>query len=271
MATYAIGDIQGCFKPFLALLEKIKFNESHDTLWLTGDLVNRGPDSLDVLRYVYALGERHKIVLGNHDLHLLAVATNARQLHAGDTLNEILSAPDKDDLLDWLRHQPLLVTDEKLNYVMTHAGLPPCWSVAQAKSLAKEVENVLRDDHWQAFFPHMYGNQPDCWSDALHGVDRLRCIVNYFTRMRFCDENSRLDFDNKSGLQHDGEEYLPWFKVKSRINKEVNIIFGHWAALEGVVDVPHIYALDTGCVWGNKLTALRLEDGTRFEVGCTKA
>jgi bis(5'-nucleosyl)-tetraphosphatase (symmetrical) len=268
MATYAIGDIQGCFQPFMQLLETIQFNAERDILWLTGDLVNRGPESLAVLRYVYQLGEQHKIVLGNHDLHLLAVACGTRQMQVDDTLEEILAAPDKDILLEWLRHQPMLVADDKLNYVMTHAGLAPAWTLEQARLLASEVESVLQSETWRDFFPHMYGNQPDLWSDALTGVDRLRCIINYFTRMRFCDASGRLNLTNKSSVDDSKIEQMPWFNVPLRANKDVKIIFGHWAALQGVVDVPHVFALDTGCVWGNKLSAMRLEDGARFDVGC---
>ena len=271
MATYAIGDIQGCFQPFLQLLEKIQFDENHDTLWLTGDLVNRGPQSLEVLRYVYALPARHQVVLGNHDLHLLAVACGTRHLHDGDTLTDILTAPDKNDLLDWLRHRPMLVADDKLNCVMTHAGLAPAWTLAKAKLLAKEVETVLQADNWQDFFPHMYGNQPDLWDDALTGTDRVRCIINYFTRMRYCDAQGRLELKRKDAVQDGSSEHMPWFMVNARVNADVNIIFGHWAALQGMTDVPHVYALDTGCVWGNKLTAMRLEDGVRFAVGCQPA
>lgn len=268
MATYAIGDIQGCFEPFMQILQVIQFDAAHDTLWITGDLVNRGPASLAVLRYLYQAGDRHQIVLGNHDLHLLAVSIGARAHHHSDTMNDILHASDKTELLDWLRHRPMLVHDAKLGYVMTHAGLAPCWTVEKAQELAHEVESVLRGEHWQAFLPDMYGNQPDLWQDNLTGNDRLRCIINYFTRMRFCDHSGRLNLTYKGKIDAAAANYIPWFDVTPRLNADINIVFGHWAALEGKTDAPNLFALDTGCVWGNQLSALRLEDGTRFSVPC---
>ncbi len=268
MSTYAIGDIQGCFKPFMALLELLHFNPEQDTLWLTGDLVNRGPQSLEVLRYVSKLSARHEIVLGNHDLHLLAVACGARDMHEGDTLQDILTATDKDELLDWLRQRPMLVQHETLGFVMTHAGLAPSWTLPQAVSLASEVEQVLRSKDWRELFKYMYGNQPDLWSDQLVGEDRLRCIINYLTRMRFCHADGRLNLSNKGSIQNNVDELIPWFEVTSRVNANIKIIFGHWAALQGEVAVDNLYALDTGCVWGNKLSAMRLEDGARFAVPC---
>jgi bis(5'-nucleosyl)-tetraphosphatase (symmetrical) len=268
MPTYAIGDIQGCYQPFLTLLQTINFDPHRDTLWLTGDLVNRGPQSLDVLRYVRDLGERHQVVLGNHDLHLLAVSEGVLSQQAGDTLTDILASPDRNELMNWLRFRPMLVQDEKLGYVMTHAGLAPAWTLSQAKLLAKEVEAMLQSSTWQLFFPHMYGNQPDRWSDDLAGNDRMRCIINHFTRMRYCHADGRLELSSKGAIKDQADSLIPWFDVKPRLNADVNIIFGHWAALQGEVDVPNLYALDTGCVWGNKLSALRLEDGARFAVPC---
>jgi bis(5'-nucleosyl)-tetraphosphatase (symmetrical) len=268
MPTYAIGDIQGCFQPFMQLLQEIQFDQNEDTLWLTGDLVNRGPQSLEVLRYVRALGERHQIVLGNHDLHLLAVACGNGKSNVGDTLDDILHSHDKTELINWLRFRPMLVQHETLNFVMTHAGLAPSWSLATAKLLAKEVEAVLRSNNWHEFFPYMYGNQPDLWNEALTGTDRLRCIINYFTRMRFCYANGRLELSSKGTIKIKEAELLPWFDVKPRANADTQIIFGHWAALNGEVDVPNLYALDTGCVWGNKLSALCLEDGKRYATPC---
>jgi len=266
MSTYVIGDVQGCYQPLMQLLQKISFDQNNDTLWFTGDLVNRGPQSLEVLRYVHELGDKHQTVLGNHDLHLLAVAAGTQTQHDGDTLNDILSAPDKDALLDWLRHRPLLIKYE--DYVMTHAGLAPAWTVEKAQALAHEVEIVLRGKESKKLFEHMYGNQPDQWSDELTGYDRLRCIINYFTRMRFCHADGRLNLSNKGAVKDKEENLLPWFEVVPRANADANIIFGHWAALEGVVDVPNLFALDTGCVWGNKLTAMRLGDAVRISVGC---
>lgn len=266
MSTFAIGDVQGCFQPLLALLQKIEFDAARDTLWFTGDLVNRGPQSLEVLRFVRDLGEKHQTVLGNHDLHLLAVTLGVRKPHAGDTLDTILDAPDRDELLQWLKCRPMLVQHPELNYVMTHAGIAPSWTLAKAKQLAQEVETMLRGENWQAFFPHMYGNQPDHWSDDLAGYDRLRCIINYFTRMRFCRSDGSLDLSYKGTIADKHPDLTPWFEVEPRLNADVKIIFGHWAALGGIVNAPNLFALDTGCVWGNKLTAMRLEDGVRFEV-----
>ncbi len=264
MPTYAIGDIQGCFEPLQRLLTHIQFNPSNDTLWFTGDLVNRGPQSLEVLRFIKSLKGDHKIILGNHDLHCLAVTSGVREQHEGDTLDAILQASDRDELMDWLRHQPLLVHNE--NYVMTHAGLAPNWTVTQAQALAKEVESVLQSDQSKNFLQHMYGNQPDYWRDDLTGIDRLRCIVNFLTRLRFCYSDGRMDFAYKGQIKDKPHDLIPWFDVTSRVNKNNKIIFGHWAALNGEADVPNVYPLDTGCVWGNTLTAMRLEDEKRFSV-----
>lgn len=266
MSTYAIGDVQGCYQPLQKLLQKIQFYPAHDTLWFTGDLINRGPQSLDVLRFVSQLGDQHQTVLGNHDLHFLAVAAGVRHAHPSDTLQEILDAPDKKQLLDWLRHRPMLVRHETLNYVMTHAGLAPVWTLAKAQELAHEVEAVLRQGDARTLFENMYGNHPDHWDDALTGVERLRCIINYFTRMRFCHRDGRLELTYKGTINDKPTDLVPWFDVQPRLNADVKIIFGHWAALNGEVDVPNVFALDTGCVWGNKLTAMRLEDQVRFSV-----
>ena len=268
MATYAIGDIQGCFSALERLLAKIQFDSLRDTLWFTGDIVNRGPESLAALRFVKSLDENHQMVLGNHDLHLLAVASGAASLSANDTLHDILSAPDRDELIEWLRFRPLLVRDDALQCVMTHAGLAPNWSVDKAQELAREVEEVLRGPSAIPFLKQMYGNTPDHWDDRLTGVDRLRCIVNFLTRMRYCHRDGRLDLAYKGTLENKPKDLMPWFEVTPRANTDVTIVFGHWAALNGKADVARIEPLDTGCVWGNCLTALRLEDGIRFSVGC---
>ncbi len=268
MAVYAIGDVQGCFAELQALLAKIKFNPDQDTLWFTGDLVNRGPDSLGVLRFVKSLGDRQITVLGNHDLHLIALVYGVKEAHASDTLDAILQAPDRDDLIDWLRHCPLLHYDASLNYVMTHAGLAPMWTLQQALSLAKEVEKVLQSDEIISLLENMYGNQPDHWNDQLSGYARLRCITNYLTRMRFCYADGRLDLSYKGEIAGKPEALLPWFSLPSRQNTNEKIIFGHWASLQGESLVPNVFALDTGCVWGNCLTAMRLEDGERVQVSC---
>lgn len=265
MPTYVIGDVQGCFTPLMRLLDHIQFDENKDTLWFTGDLVNRGPESLEVLRFVKNLGSKHKTVLGNHDLHLLALAFDAHQGYADDTLQDILNAHDRDELLNWLRHQPLL--HHELGYVLVHAGLAFNWNLTTAKNLAHEMEKVLQSDQAISYFQNMYGNIPDRWDDSLTGFDRLRCITNFFTRLRFCYPDGRMELKNKGKVENAGE-LIPWFKVPNRVNKDLKIIFGHWAALGGVTNTPNIYALDTGCVWGNQLTAMRLEDEKRFEVAC---
>ncbi len=268
MPIYAIGDIQGCFVEFEKLLNKIEFNPQQDTLWFTGDLVNRGPQSLDVLRFVKGLGNKHVSVLGNHDLHLLAVAYGVQSLHRGDTLDAILNAKDKDELIDWLRHCPLLHYDKTTQCVITHAGLAPAWTLTQARALAHEVETVLRGSTPEFFFKQMYGNHPDHWDDHLSGVDRLRIIINYLTRMRFCYADGRLDLSYKGEIAGKPEELIPWFDLPNRMNANEKIIFGHWAALGGKVNAPNVYALDTGCVWGNCLTAMRIEDKQCFSVKC---
>ena len=268
MAHYAIGDVQGCFSVFIQLLEKIQFDPNKDTLWLTGDLVNRGPQSLDTLRFIKSLGNSHHIVLGNHDLHLLAVARGAHPGSPDDTLTDILTAPDRDELITWLLHLPLLYHDKQLNYTMVHAGLAPSWTLESAITLANEVEMVLQSDRTNDFFHHMYGNQPDLWQPELEGFDRLRCITNYLTRARLCHPNGRLALKHTGPVESAKKHLIPWFNVPERASANLNIIFGHWAALGGVTNTPHTYALDTGCVWGFSLTAMRLEDGERFSVAC---
>lgn len=268
MATYAIGDIQGCFAECEKLLDLIKFDPGRDELWFTGDLVNRGPRSLEVLRFVKSLGSGQKTVLGNHDLHLIALSYGFGKSHGNDTLQAVLQAPDREELIDWLRHRPLLHHERELGYVMTHAGIAPAWDLKKAASLAKEVEKILQSDAPAFFLEHMYGNQPDKWDDNLGGLERLRCITNYFTRMRFCYADGRLDLAYKGEIAGKPPALIPWFAVKDRIQIKDKIIFGHWAALNGVVDVPNLFPLDTGCVWGNCLTAMRLEDGQKFSIKC---
>ena len=273
MATYAIGDLQGCFSPLEKLLDKIQFNPKHDVLWFTGDLVNRGPQSVDALRFVKNLGKSQRIVLGNHDLHLLAVAHNAHPGWEEDTLKSILQAPDREELIDWLQHQPLLYHDEKLGFTMIHAGLASSWDLATVKALAKEVEQTIQNPSTaKPFFQHMYGNEPDHWDSNLTGWDRLRCITNYLTRARFCYPDGRIELNAKGKIDSQAAgDLIPWFRVPNRVNKNLKIIFGHWAALGGVTETPNTYALDTGCIWGFSLTAMRLEDGVRFSVECAES
>ena len=269
MATYVIGDLQGCLTPLVQLLEQIKYHPEQDKLWFAGDLINRGQESLETLRFIKSLGSNATVVLGNHDLHLLAVSYGHGKLKRGDTLSEILTAGDRDDLMEWLRNQPLFHYDEQLNTVMTHAGIPPCWDLKQTQALAKEVEDILKSDNVDDFFANMYGNKPNKWSDDLTGLDRLRAITNYLTRMRFCDENSKLDLASKEGIDTATKGYAPWFNYPSKVPENCHIVFGHWAALEGKTHKERIHALDTGCVWGGSLTALRLEDRQRFSTPCT--
>lgn len=266
MGTYAIGDLQGCLAPFEALLETIDFRPGRDHLLLAGDLVNRGPDSLGVLRRVYQYRDHLDIVLGNHDLHMLAVAHGVTEPGKKDSLQALLDARDGGELIAWLRRQPLLVDVPAFNAVMTHAGLPPVWSLDQARALAREAQAVIAED--DSFFEQMYGNKPDLWDDGLTGHDRIRCIVNYFTRMRFIDEQGRLDLGAKGTLHDVPAGLMPWFEHPGRRSADTHIIFGHWAALEGRAPVANVDALDTGCVWGGCLTALRLDDRERFSVPC---
>jgi bis(5'-nucleosyl)-tetraphosphatase (symmetrical) len=265
MSTYAIGDLQGCFGTLLKLLAAIEFDQVRDRLWFCGDLVNRGPESLEVLRFVRGLGTRATSVLGNHDLHLLAAA-HGRKPGRRDTLAAVLGAPDRDDLLDWLRTQPLIHTDQQLGFTMLHAGLPPQWSVDDAHVYAREVEAVLAAPHYERFLKEMYGDQPDLWTPSLTGTARLRFIVNAFTRLRYCRHDGRLALEAKG--EPDTETTLvPWFQMPGRRSAGESIVFGHWSTL-GRVEWPEhrVYGLDTGAVWGQRLTALRLEDRRLYSV-----
>src|SRR5512140_371799 len=244
MAIYAVGDIQGCYVEFQQLLEQIRFDPKQDRLWLVGDLVNRGPGSLQVLRLVKSLGDKAITVLGNHDLHLLAVAEGTAELHRSDTLDEILAAPDRDELLGWLRHQRLMYAEG--DSVLVHAGLLPQWSVKQAASLAHEVESALRGDDYATFLARMYGNAPHNWDDDLEGYKRLRVITNAFTRMRICTPQGEMEFKFKGEVEHIPQGYLPWYEVPGRESVKATVIFGHWSAL-GLKLTPKVIALDTGC------------------------
>lgn len=264
MATYVIGDLQGCYEQLIELLTLIAPSTS-DKLWFTGDLVNRGPKSLETLRCIQSLGAQAIAVLGNHDLHLLAVAAKVQHIKSKDTFHDVLAAKDADSLLHWLQQLPLLHYDTTLNTVLVHAGIPPQWSLAQAQQCAHDVELVLQQDPTDAFFDHMYGEYPHRWSDDLTGWDRVRFITNALTRMRFCTIDGDLEFHHKH--KHGVPEHLiPWFEHPAHQTMSYDIVFGHWAALEGKTHHPQIHAIDTGCVWGKELTALRLEDRHYFSV-----
>ncbi|MGC2457880.1 MAG: symmetrical bis(5'-nucleosyl)-tetraphosphatase [Gallionellaceae bacterium] len=265
MATYAVGDIQGCCAEFRQLLDQVRFDPHQDKLWLVGDLVNRGPDSLGVLRLVKSLGDAAITVLGNHDLHLLAVAAGAAEPHRSDTLDGILSAPDRDELLAWLRTRNMLHVEN--DWVLVHAGLLPNWTVRQAKELALEVEAALRGEHYREFLLRMYGNQPDHWDDSLTGYQRLRVITNSFTRLRICSARGEMEFKFKGEPANMPAGYMPWFEVPGRASANATIVCGHWSAL-GLKITPNVIALDTGCLWGGSLTALRLEDRALFQAHC---
>ena len=257
MTTYAIGDIQGCFHAFSAMLAKLKFNPKVDTLWLVGDIVNRGTGSLEMLRWCFAHQDCIKLVLGNHDLHCLVVAHGFKPAHRGDTLDAILNAPDKDQLLDWLRHQPLMHVED--NVAMLHAGVLPQWTITQAQGYAREIEAVLQAADFKTFLAQMYGNTPAVWNDNLTGIDRLRCITNAFTRLRICKQDGEMEFNFKGELANIPVDYLPWFAVPNRKSTDTTIICGHWSAL-GLYQANNIIALDTGCLWGGDLTVLKVQN-----------
>ncbi len=266
MATYAIGDLQGCLQSLQELLAHIHYVDGTDRLWLTGDLVNRGPESLETLRFLRTLTDP-VIVLGNHDLHLLGVACGARRIGTDDTLEPILSAPDRIELLDWLRNQPLLYHDEDHDVAMVHAGLPAQWDIREARTLAAELEAVLRGPELCRALGGVYGPLPDLWSPALTGAARLRFIANALTRIRYCDLRGRLDMRDKGPLGTQTPGLVPWFDVPGRRSRETRILFGHWSSL-GRRAFGNVICLDSGCLWGGTLTALRLEDSVFFSVPC---
>ncbi len=267
MATYAIGDVQGCLEPLERLLGEIGYSPTRDRLWFVGDLVNRGPDSAAVVRFVRDLGERAVVVQGNHDLHLLALAAGHAKRRADDTLDDLLAAPDGDELLEWLRFRPMLHVEGE--YVMVHAGLLPSWSVGKAEELAAEVEVELRARRYRLFLAELYGSKPDAWQDSLRGMDRLRVVVNAMTRMRFCTADGVMDFRMKGELDKAPSGFMPWFDVPARKTRGVPVVCGHWSAL-GLRLTPDLLALDTGCVWGGALTAVRLEDRRLFQAPCAQ-
>lgn len=269
MTRYAVGDLQGCFDPLRQLLDQVNFDPARDQLWSTGDLVNRGPQSLACLRLMRELGASARTVLGNHDLHLLAVAHGIKKLKKSDTLREIIDAPDCAELFDWLTRQPLFHVDPSGDYALVHAGLAPMWSIEQAQTLSAELSAVLQSRQLYDYLEGMYGDEPDRWDDALTGPIRWRVATNYFTRMRVCDAHGRLDLRFKEELEQIPGGLLPWYEAPHRRSAGQRIIFGHWAALMGCVTRDDVIALDTGCVWGGVLTLFNLDNGDRHSCDCT--
>ena len=260
--------MQGCFEELQALLELCRFERGRDRLWFVGDLVNRGPASLEVLRFARDLGERAVVVLGNHDLHLLALAEAHAKARNDDTLDEVLAAPDRAELLGWLRRRPMIHVES--GHALVHAGLLPQWDLATAQSLAREVEAELAGSGYGSFLRTLYGSRPDRWSDELRGPDRLRVIVNAMTRLRFCTREGVMEFETKGETTQAPEGYLPWFDVPGRKSAGGTVVCGHWSAL-GLRIAPDLLALDSGCVWGGKLSAIRLEDRRLSQVPCVAA
>jgi bis(5'-nucleosyl)-tetraphosphatase (symmetrical) len=270
MAVYAIGDIQGCFGPLQSLLEQLKFNPATDKLWFTGDLVNRGPESVEVLRFVKDLGKGAITVLGNHDLHLLALAYGTKKPNKNDTLDNVLNAPDRDELLNWLANRPLIHHDAALNATLVHAALYPGWDLALAKNLANEVHDVLSGKQLPDFLEHMYGNIPDQWHHALAGWDRLRVITNCFTRLRYCDSDGHMNMEEKGPPGSQPGNFQPWFKYMAADHDFGHTVFGHWSTLGTNYLNNKIICLDDGCLWGGALTAVRLDDTDKqlYSVDC---
>ncbi|WP_332745129.1 symmetrical bis(5'-nucleosyl)-tetraphosphatase [Hydrogenophaga sp.] len=272
MALYMIGDVQGCDEPLGRLLDELDFSPSRDTLYLLGDLVNRGPASLKVLRRLIALDGSAHSLLGNHDLHLLAAAHGVRKPRRGDTVDDILSAPDRDALLDWLRQRPMALFEH--GWLMVHAGVLPQWDVADTMARARELQSTLRSPDWAAFLQQMYGNEPALWSDSLKGADRLRVVVNAFTRLRFCTAQGVMEFASTEGADDAPPGFMPWFDVPGRRTAGVPVAFGHWSTL-GEVKREGVLPLDTGCVWGGCLTAARILSAPgqveRIAVRCEQA
>jgi len=261
MTNYAVGDLQGCLDPLQELLDKLHFDPAEDQLIAVGDLVNRGPKSLETLRFCKGLGPAFKTVLGNHDLHLLAISKGVRSATPHDTLESIMSAPDRDELLDWLQQQPLLLTVG--GYTLVHAGIPPQWDITTAQRLADEVSAALRSEDSDVYFQNMYGNQPTVWRDDLEGPERWRVITNYLTRMRLCTASGKLDLESRHGLDPE-TGFAPWFSYPARKTRKDRLIFGHWAALQGQDCGENLFALDTGYIWGGPLRIMNMDTQESF-------
>ncbi|MBS3964285.1 MAG: symmetrical bis(5'-nucleosyl)-tetraphosphatase [Methylomonas sp.] len=266
MAIYAVGDIQGCYDALRRLLDHVGFDPKIDQLWLAGDLVNRGPHSLETLRFVKGLADAAVTVLGNHDLHLIATALTLGKIGKKDTLLPILKAPDCDELIAWLRHRPLFHRND--HFCLLHAGLPPQWDLALTQDMASLVERALQGPEHLRFFASMYGNKPALWSDTMTRAEKLRFAVNCFTRLRYCDADGTIDFAHKGPPGSQPPHLMPWFTVPNRKSRDLRIIFGHWSTL-GFYDRDNVYAIDTGCLWGGQLTALMLgDDVQRYSMDC---
>jgi bis(5'-nucleosyl)-tetraphosphatase (symmetrical) len=261
MATYVFGDIQGCFDELMRLLEIVDYDESTDHLWFVGDLINRGSKNLETLNFIMSQ-ERVVTVLGNHDLHFIAIACGCHSPTRKDTVSDLLQSPRLSEIVNWLRRQPLIHYHDESGIILVHAGIPPMWDIHASLDRASEVENVLQSEDHPTFLRAMYGNVPDQWHDELSGSDRLRVITNYFTRIRFCTSTGRLELTHKGRESPPG--FSPWFEFPRPGQKKTRILFGHWAALEGVTNCESAIALDTGCVWGRSLTAFRIDDNQFF-------
>lgn len=266
MAIYAIGDIQGCYDDLLRLLEQIRFSPATDQLWFTGDLVNRGPKSLQTLRFVKSLGNAAVSVLGNHDLHLLATAAQSAKTRKKSSMDDVLIAKDCDELLHWLRHRPLLHFNGE--YCLVHAGLPPQWDLDTAKKMAEKAEKILRGRDYSKCLKLLYGDKPDLWSEKLKSAERMRFIVNCFTRMRYCHADGKLDFEYSGPPGTQPRHLIPWFQMPERKSAGLKIVFGHWSAL-GYRNENNCFGIDTGCLWGGQLTALKLDEPmVRISIDC---
>ena len=272
MSTYVVGDIQGCLQPLKCLLKNVCFNLDKDMLWSVGDIVNRGPESLESLRFLYHMRDNLIVVLGNHDLHLLAIAAGVRRPSRSDTFDEILNAPDRQELLDWLAQQPLI--HHQYNHTLVHAGIPPQWTLTQAIGYASEVEIALRGPHSAEFLGAMYGNEPAVWTEDLSGTTRLRVITNYLTRMRYCTDAGRLDLQSKGSsatsdtVNSDNQKVDAWFNHHQRKTAKDRILFGHWASIAGQTNNPNAIGIDTGCVWNGSMSLYHLESGEITRCAC---
>lgn len=259
MSTYAIGDLQGCLDPLKALLDRIHFDPAKDRLWFVGDLVNRGPQSLEALRFVRDLGDSAITVLGNHDLFLLACAFTDKSPKPGDTLDDILQAPDRDELIDWLRNLPLIHYDATLNWTLVHAGIPPAWDIPMAMAQAKMAQKALRQSDPMPFFTAMFGEHPPYWSESMSKTMKIRYTINALTRMRYCTADGRLDLKEKRPLDEVSPDLIPWFDMPRRASRDARIVYGHWSSLGEARDRRKTWGIDQGCLWGRELTALHLD------------